>query len=349
MTSRVERAISRAAGDRQVQVAAASVAAAGAAAVAGKAGIEHLLERGGGDDEGPSRAYRLEAGEKTKKGLPRIAAGRVETALEHVSAARDGDGAAAIHDARKDLKKLRSLLRLVRSRIGEDTYRCENRRYREASKSLAGARDATVMLETLDALSNRYEGRLPSRSVAGFRRRLEEQRQRAEPDLEVATALIAQGRAGLDDWAAQSGGWKLIEPGLRRSYRKGRKRMARVASAPTTENVHEWRKRGKDLWYQLRIVHDAWPELIGATADQVHELTDLLGDHHDLAVLRAEAGRHREVFSSSGDLKRLVGLIGSRQIELLNRALNLGDRLYSEKPKVFTARLGSYWTSWRDS
>ncbi|MGC8000847.1 CHAD domain-containing protein, partial [Salmonella enterica] len=84
---------------------------------------------------------------------------------------------------------------------------------REAGKSLAAARDAEVMLETLDALTERDEGRLPSRSVAGFRRRLEEQRQRAEPDLEVATALIAEGRASLDGWAAQSGGWKLLEPG----------------------------------------------------------------------------------------------------------------------------------------
>jgi len=36
---------------------------------------------------------------------------------------------------------------------------------------------------------------------------------------------------------------------------------------------------------KLRIAQDAWPELLGSNLDQAHELTELLGDHHDLAVL----------------------------------------------------------------
>ena len=70
--------------------------------------------------------------------------------------------------------------------------------------------------------------------------------------------------------------------------------MRRTIADPSAENVHEWRKRAKDIWYQLRIVRRAWPALLGETAGQAHVLADLLGDHHDLAMLREDlAARER--------------------------------------------------------
>jgi CHAD domain-containing protein len=341
MASRMERALSRASSDRQVQIAAASVAAAGAAAVAGKAGLDRL--RNGDGDSGPSRAYRLKDKEKVAEGLVRIARGRTDDALEHL----DGHGdPAAVHETRKDLKKLRSLLRLLRDDVGKDAFRRENERYREAGRRLSGARDAEVMLETLGALEERYEDGLPD-SVAGFREHLERRRGEAEPELEQARTLIAAGRESIEAWAAQGGGWKVLEPGIRRSYRRGRRMLGSVRSSPSEEAVHEWRKRSKDLWYQVRIVKEAWPDLLGDLADETHELSDLLGDHHDLAVLRAEAKANPGCFEGSKDRKRLTGLIEKRQDELLSRALELGDRLYAEKPKDFTQRIGSYWAAWR--
>jgi CHAD domain-containing protein len=341
MASRVERALSRASSDRQVQIAAASVAAAGAAAVAGKAGLDRL--RNGEEDSGPSRAYRLKDGEALDEGLVRIAKGRADDALEHLSG--DG-GATAVHETRKDLKKLRSLLRLLRDDIGKDAFRRENERYREAGRRLSGARDAEVMLETLDALEERHEDGLPD-SVAGFREHLERRRGEAEPELEHARTLIACGRESIEDWAAQDGGWKVLEPGIRRSYRRGRRMLRSVRSSQSEEAVHEWRKRSKDLTYQVRIVKEAWPDPLGDLADETHELSDLLGDHHDLAVLRAEAKASPGCFEGSKDRKRLTGLIEKRQDELLSRALELGDRLYAEKPKDFTKRIGTYWAAWR--
>lgn len=54
-------------------------------------------------------------------------------------------------------------------------------------------------------------------------------------------------------------------------------------------NLHELRKRTKDLLYELELLCCVWPEMIGPLVEQAHHLTDLLGDDHDLAVLRAIA------------------------------------------------------------
>jgi hypothetical protein len=68
-----------------------------------------------------------------------------------------GDLNPAVHEARKDLKKLRAVLRLVRDDLGDAVYRSENVRFRDAGRMLSGARDAHVRVETLAALRERFD------------------------------------------------------------------------------------------------------------------------------------------------------------------------------------------------
>jgi hypothetical protein len=82
--------------------------------------------------------------------------------------------------------------------------------------------------------------------------------------------------------------------------------------------------------------------VLGEIADQAHDLADLLGDHHDLAVL-AEDLRTRDVL----DPDAIRALIGRRQDELLRRARAIGARLYAEKPKAVGKRLAAYWVAAR--
>ena len=79
-----------------------------------------------------------------------------------------------------------------------------------------------------------------------------------------AAAEIAAGRAAVEDWSPTKSGWKLLAPGLERTYKRGRARFSDVLRDPSPENVHEWRKRVKDLWYHLRLLRDSWPEVLGA-------------------------------------------------------------------------------------
>lgn len=297
-----------------------------------------------------NRAYRLETEERPGEGLRRIALGRAEKALEELRrAGREADPSDPIHEARKDLKKLRAVVRLVRDELGDDLYREENHRYRDAGRRLSSARDAEVKLETLDALGGRLGGELAAGAVGEWREALERERQvaiEAVRDGERASLkeAIEAGRERIRDWPLSTDSWALVDAGLTGAYRRGRRAMRRTAADPSAENVHEWRKRTKDLRYQLRLLCNAWPQLLEAAEEQSHELSDLLGEHHDLAVLREDLAR-REL--GAADRMGLEGAIVGRQGELAGRAVDLGRRLYAEKPKAFRRRIRAYWRAWR--
>lgn len=350
ISKRAQRALSRAAHDRHAQLVAGLVAGTGAAIAATKT----ALDRRADDDAEPGeeRIYRLRRKEPAAAGIRRIAEGRADDALEQLREGVEPDPAPAVHEARKDLKKLRSVLRLVRDDLGEAVYRSENVRFRDAGRMLSGARDAQVKLETLAALRERFGERLPADGMALFAHALERERERlADPDGEVlaldrAAGAIEAGRNAIAEWPLHADEWSLIGPGLKRSYRRGRNRYADVRERAGDEAVHEWRKRVKDLWYHLRLVRNAKKSVLGDAADEAHELSDLLGDNHDLAVLRDDAVERRELFAA-GDLEKLLTSISERQDELAADALALGERVYAEKPRAFERRIRSYWKSWR--
>jgi CYTH domain-containing protein/CHAD domain-containing protein len=300
----------------------------------------------------PKRPYGLKRKEGAADGVRRIALGRAEKALEELGEAGQGDAAAAVHGARKDLKKLRAVLRLVRGSLDKETFATENRRYRDAGRLLGASRDAEVKLQTLTALEQRFGADFPLGPAGSWRRVLDRDRERLGGSargqtarrIERAGAAIEEGRARIPRWSLREDSWKLIGPGLVRSYRLGRRALKRTRADPSAENVHEWRKRAKDAWYQLRLLRKAWPGPLGEMADQAHDLTDLLGEHHDLAVLAEDLGDRHEVERREA----FAALIERRQEELVGEAVALGRRLYAEKPKALGRRLEACWEAWRE-
>jgi CHAD domain-containing protein len=294
-----------------------------------------------------SRAYRLKKKEPPVAGIRRVAVGRAEHAVDQL---RDGaDPLEAVHEARKDTKKLRSLLRLLRDPLGDSTYCRENQRFRDAARNLADARDAQVRAKTLAALRKRFTGdpeNLDAKDWKALKASLGSGD--TAPDglreaMKDTAAEIEVGLGHVDDWPLDgAGGFDLFEDGLRRAYRRGRKRFAEARESPTAAGLHEWRKRAKDLWYHLRLLRVAWPPAMQALADEVHELTDHLGDDHDLAVL-SDAARERIAGDAPQRFERLERLIARRRSELQNEAFALGDRIYSQKPKAFTKRIKMLW------
>ncbi len=347
ISERAQRALARAAHDRHAQLVAGLVAGTGAAIAVTKAALDRRA------DDGAERTYRLRRKEPAAAGIRRIAEGRADDALEQLRVGADRDPAPTVHETRKDLKKLRSVLRLVRDDLGEAVYRSENVRFRDAGRMLSGARDAEVKLETLAALRERFGDRLLRDRMALFAHALEGERERlaADSDGEVlavdrAAHAIEAGRNAIREWPLDADEWSLIGPGIKRGYRRGRNRYADVREDAGDEAIHEWRKRVKDLWYHLRLVRNAKKSVLVEAADEAHRLSDLLGDHHDLTVLRDDAVERRELFAD-GDLEKLLTAISERQDELAADALALGERVYAEKPRAFERRIRSYWQSWR--
>jgi CYTH domain-containing protein/CHAD domain-containing protein len=300
----------------------------------------------------PSRAYRLLADEDAAAGVRRVIASRLEKAAERLREPLDGDALAeAIHGARKDLKKARAALRLVREEVGEETFKRENHALRDAAGMLSASRDAEVKLETLAALVEGGAGDVPPGPAALWRDALSADRDRTvagESDqIEAAVEAIDAVAARVPEWPLRHTGWKLLSPGLDTAYTEGRDAFEALPARPSFEAVHDLRKRGKDLWYQLRLLRDAWPAVLEPTAEEIHEFTDLLGDHHDLAVLAEDLEGREEIGGAHKNVLR--ELIAAEQHALLIDALSLGERVYAEKPGPFGRRLRAYWRAWRRS
>ena len=172
------------------------------------------------------------------------------------------------------------------------------------------------MLETLEEVIEDSEALGEAPSVVALRSDLLDRRARAHQGAgpsraaEDASSSIEAVAAEFADWPTAVA--EALVPGLERAYRRGRKRMHEAEEDPTTERLHEWRKRAKDHWYHVRLVRDAWPQELEARADEVHRLTDLLGDDHDLAVLADEVQSAGE----TSDDRDLLAAIDRRRADL---------------------------------
>jgi CHAD domain-containing protein len=317
--------------DRTAEIVAASAAvAAGGAIAARKLVRDRLAER---RQRERARRYRFGPNEELVEGIDRVGRGQLDLAIDLLEGREGSDREAAIHEARKTLKRSRALLRLGRDAIEDDVYRRENAILRDAGRELSGARDAQVLLETLDGLGD-----------GGFRRLREALARRAadarnaEPPAHVTGALKAV-RTRVPAWATrQNGGPSSTAPGLERIYRRGRRAYRAARAHPETEQLHELRKRAKDLWHAAQLLRAAQPKRMKKLARRAHRLSDRLGDDHDLAVLLEQARAGPELLDP-GELELLDALIDRRRATLQSEALERASRLYSRGPRKLVRRL----------
>jgi CHAD domain-containing protein len=271
------------------------------------------------------RRFGLLAQERVGDGLRRIAVAQLDIAIE---ALRQDDGGHSpeqrVHEARKALKRLQALLRLLRARLGEIAYERDSAAVRDAGKRLAQARDAAVLHDTLEALLRRHPRKLAQRGgVRQLRAQLQAERDGAAARAlsDSATRSIALGelralRARVGDWElSDANGVEALEPALGELYGKGRRRMRRARAAKHDQSgrkLHEWRKRVKDLRYAAELVQRdvagkrlrdplgvkrkrkrkrdsrrvrKQAERLRTIAKRADDLGELLGEEHDLAVL----------------------------------------------------------------
>jgi CHAD domain-containing protein len=332
------------------KTAALAVAGTAAAAAAG-VGLKRL--RGDDGTEFDSSSYRLLAGEPVGAGMKRVITAQVDDAIAQLRGEAGAEPAEAVHEARKDIKKIRSALRLTRDAIGDDEWRRENEHYRDCARKLSDFRDAEILVEALDGLGERFGIATRERS-ARLRNEFEQENRAAHDDgaleraMASAAAELEQGRVRIESLDLDGDGWDLIGPGLHRAYRRGRKRLRAVEDTATVTSLHELRKRVKDLWYQLRLIRDADRDLLEPLADHAHDLSDHLGDDHDLALLREQVQRREAAFADPGDQRHVLEQIDQRRGELQFAAVSLGGRIYDEKPKRFSKRLERRWEAWRE-
>ncbi|MFN4193959.1 MAG: CHAD domain-containing protein [Tabrizicola sp.] len=248
------------------------------------------------------------------------------------------DEANAVHGLRKNLKKTRALLRLVRS--GLATQPDMNIVLREVGLAFSARRDSQVRLVTFDRLfPDMPEVLHPLRAAL-----LSGSTGPADlpiSDLRDRLAALRDSAADLNLSGKDS---RILREGLAITRDRAR-RAARLARAEpdNAQRVHDWRKRAKDHWYQARLFAPCWPEMFRPLVACADRLGEILGDHHDLSVLELHVAGLPDTTVSTRARQMLDARLHEARSRIEIEAFPLSARLFAGDPDDMAA----LWVDWR--
>jgi hypothetical protein len=321
-----------------------------------------------------ARRFGLLSDETAASGCRRIALGQLDLAIELLRVESSVPPEEAVHETRKALKRVRALVRLLEGELGVRRADRERAVLRDAAARLAGARDAEVMVSTLDALVERHPRKLGDRrGVVELRADLERERMRASARTlgdkvtrEQVAEELAELRARVAKWKLPKSrsAARLTEAGLEHIYRSGdtgRRRAGRRNAGPRV--LHRWRKHVKDLRYAAEVLEVREQPKTGSrpsgkrrskqrgrtvkrdkriakVARRADRLGERLGEEHDLMLLAERVRAHRPLKRRRKRTRKLLlRAISRRRKRLRTRALREGERLYARKPKRFVRNM----------
>jgi CHAD domain-containing protein len=219
---------------------------------------------------------------------------------------------------------------------------------------LSDLRDSTVLIETFDKLLKNSELEMSNFDFSIFRNFLVEKyknisaskHKKSEVINSLSTDLLL-ARSRVFDWPISGDNFKIIKKNLRTLYKQGQRDMYAVFNEAIKENVHEWRKRIKNLWYSMRILSNLWPEIMSPLVTLLGKLSDILGDTNDMFLLKERIISNQSKFKDDQHTKELINFIDKRIIDLLRDARSIGRKVYSEDSKYFVGRMQNYFEIWR--
>jgi CHAD domain-containing protein len=271
--------------------------------------------------------------------------------LEHAFCELEAPNAEAVHEARKHIKKLRALLEAIRPALSGPAYRFQQEALRTAGRSLASARDRAAVLESFDRLAS-SAATLPD--SAGLTHALPEVRSELEqpgtpdaPGVSTARDVLSSLLSEVEERQLEVRRRDLLR-GIADTYERGRKRFRRLTQGAPSEAFHDLRKQVKYHRHHLALIENAWPKLLAALRQEADELGELLGHHHDLAMLdvaltelaaKSSADRSEDPARALEMLRRHLPDV-RRRLEV--QSLALAARVYVENPTAFETRLGGY-------
>ena len=289
--------------------------------------------------------FRLKLREALPDGLKRVFLEQIESALKLCRHPARHRGV-TVHEVRKHLKKVRAAMRLAITEVGKDRHAREDRCVRKIGRLVSDLRDAQVRLQTLIQLRDetakgpednpfpRIEELLSleresfSAAFAGWQKQ-------AIPQMERVEARLLK-------WPLEGLTWKQVCGAVGKIYKRGQRGLAKTINDPDSENFHAWRKRVKDLWYQLRILQPLNRVVLTEMAHDAGVLGELLGREHDLGFLWARLEKESSDEALREELAQLEKLIRKRGKRLRTNALELGRRFYAEPAKAFAKRISIF-------
>lgn len=287
-------------------------------------------------------AYRFKLNEKVRDGVVRIAHEQFDRARGQLAHSTEIER--SVHETRKCLKRIRALLRLVRPGIKDETFKHENAALREIGGLLSEARDSHVLLQSIAKLEAERPDipfiNVRRLALAGARNGKVKEAPNRMGDA-LSALLLAQQR--FDDLKIAPGNFAILQRGYERAYAHGRRATVVAYKQDSAHAFHELRKHVQRHWRQSQLLSRAWPEVMEAHAMTAREISQILGDDHDLAVLEAYVAGAPKGEIGKEEAKGIRNAIRERQQVLRALALPRLQRLFADPPEDLGRRVVCYW------
>ncbi|NKL99790.1 MULTISPECIES: CHAD domain-containing protein [Rhizobium] len=296
-------------------------------------------------------AYRIRPDADFTGAFRSVATEQLERAVTVLDERPDG-AHEAIHSFRKNLKRLRSLYRLVAREV-PDFQAQENARLRDTARSLSAIRDAAALIGTAEYLQHAARGNEESEALGRIVTILEGRRDwmaQAESGLEQRLAetsdILKEAIAALDAVSFDGGHRKnarMLAKSWRRTARKAKTALAACHGEASADDFHDLRKRTYDYRLYHALLRDVWPGAMKAKRDAAKELVEDLGHIHDLTVLSALVEAEPQLFTRNDDLAHLLDIIIFRQQEDRRQALVKAEAVFADDADEEAQRIELLW------
>lgn len=247
----------------------------------------------------------------------------------------------SVHLIRKRLKFLRAFVKLTQYCSERDQYKEINILFRDCGRQISDCRDAHVRGLLLTEFSQtKSDG-----SYFPYLKKLinlnNTQTEEIENQLLSGTSVFDELISGLtcepvlNYFSSLKPDTDSLLSGCARCYKKSYNAFHSELTNHEADLLHEWRKRTKDLQYQLEVMAEPVPTDLPPSLDEVSELCEVLGRINDLFMLSEwiktrRSSKHRNAF------------LGEIQHELQSLEKNADERghsLYRLSPEDYIEHL----------
>jgi hypothetical protein len=290
--------------------------------------------------------YRLQPHRTIAHEIERIADRQLMLALFGLRRAGTPHDDAAVAEACRHITKVRALMGLVRSGLGDGTYVPAHRRLAAVERRLAPIADGRAVFAALARLAIERDAIGAGVALQSVRDALVARAARVDRKaifdrvLPRCARTLTVERARVGTWVLDAREIRAIAPGLADSMRRATEAMASAIERPTAARFEVWGRRTRELSLHVRLIEGRCTGL-RAIRLRLDALDDCLGECHNVAVL--ERVLTTEAFGSRGAAATVLRLLRRYRAGLRARALTLGGAALRDTPQQFVRRVVSHW------
>ena len=257
-------------------------------------------------------------------------------AAKEAAGSVDRSAESAVHDARKALRRARAVLAMIAHALPKGERRAVRAALQDARRSLSTVRDHTVaphtagQLDLVDEHKDTAKRVLDSAAEAlppmsEIKQLLAEAATRAAAQAE---ALVAALPPAVDE--------SVVFQGIAETYDDARRARRRAKSSKAW--FHTWRRRTKELVYELEFLAKHAGPRANAIHEEIGAVSDTLGPSVDLIMLREFIETHG---GSVGDdaVKALREVIDDQLDDGMKTARKNAKDAFAQKSKKFVKRI----------